>query len=88
MTTVTITRHHNGFENVADKLSLGDLEYQGNASVTHYTLPEGYKVDTTDNVIRDPDGIECEIVLHGGKPKLISRAGRVTAEPILTEARA
>ena len=84
MTTVTITRHYNGFDNVADKLSLGCNE-DGNAVATNYALPDGYGIDATANVIRDPDGIECEIVLHGSAPKLISRAGKITAEPILTE---
>lgn len=85
MAIVTITRHYSDFSNVADKLSVGNNEHDGDASAADYSLPEGYAVDAAYNVIRDRDGYECAIVLHDSNPKLISRGGKITAEPVLME---
>lgn len=86
MTKVTITRHYSGFNNVADKFSLGNHEHDGAASVSDYVLPEGYAVD--GEKIFDPANCECEIVPHdSGRPQLVSLVGRITASPVLIEDR-
>ena len=73
MTKITITRHYIA-SNVADRFSVGNNEHDGNASIDTYVLPAGYHVDV--GCVRDPNGIECSIVLgpHNG-PRLISRIG-------------
>lgn len=84
-TIVTITRHHSGFANVEDRYSIGDND-SADTSVGRYVLPHGYTVD--DDVIRDPQGYQCEIVEHdSGRPQLISLAGPVHDRPVLVERR-
>lgn len=83
----TITRHYSGFSNVSDTFRVGNFEHEGRASVDDYDLPNGYEVDGL--VVRDPDGYQCEIVLHSsGAPQLISLAGKIQTSPVLRKYRA
>lgn len=86
MTTVTLTRHYSGFQNVADKYSVGSNEHAGRASVSDWILPDGYEVD--DDVIRDAAGYECAIIPDddSGRPQLVSKAGPIDATPVLQRA--
>lgn len=72
---IHITRHYIA-SNRDDRFSIGDHEHEGSASLDTYTLPEGYAVDHMVGCVRDPDGVECAIVLgqHNG-PRLMSRIG-------------
>ncbi len=72
---IDITRHYIAAR-VADRFSLGNHEHEGSASLDTYVLPAGYHVDVDVGCVRDPDGIECAIVLgpHNG-PRLMSRIG-------------
>ena len=85
MTIITITRHYSGFQNRADRFSVGDNETVDSA-VLDYVLPDGYQID--GGVIRDAEGYQCEIVPHrgSGRPQLISLAGPVKAQPVLARA--
>lgn len=75
MTTIMITRHHNGFANVDDTFAIGNHEADGAASLAEYALPADYTV-AAEGFVRDADGIECGIFLgqHGG-PILVSMVG-------------
>mgnify|MGYP003403698158 CR=1 FL=1 len=78
MTTITITRHHSGFSNVADRYVVGNAEGDGHADLMHVELPRGYAIGQYDDLI-DPAGCQCVIVaarLDGkGGPMLMSLTG-------------
>lgn len=84
MTNVIITRHYNGFTNVADTFSLGNHEVEGNAAASLYRLPVGYSV--TNGYIYDSSDIECAITGEAGRVVLVSRAG-YCADAVLKAAR-
>lgn len=87
--TITLTRHRSGFVNVIDKYTIGNSEHEGDAVASNYILPEGYSVTDSPGypVILDPECYVCDIVCHSsGRPQLISRAGPITKQPVLTAA--
>ena len=83
MTIITITRHYNGFVNVADTYEVGNHEHEGNAAASNYVLPEGYTV--SNGMIYDPAGYQCEVFGDERGVFLMSLAGPCRSEPILTE---
>lgn len=86
MAIVTITRHYSGFSNVADWFQVGNYEHEGNASVSDYRLPDGYRIEDRSGSIIDPAGVLCSVELHSsGLPQVISLAGPITESPVLVK---
>ena len=79
MANIMLTRKFSGFQNREDEIVIGNTEFEGDAEANEFSLPEGYSHDETDNIVRDRQGIACELVPEGTKAvRIISRAG---AEP-------
>lgn len=73
-TAIYVTRHYSGMQNREDRLSLGNYEHEGNASLFRTRLPPGYTVRGGEAI--DPRGYACVLVLdEAGRPVIRSLTG-------------
>ncbi len=95
--TVTLVRHHSGFDNVPDSFAVhvpGAWHDEYTEDLATYMLPAGYTVAETkygELAIWDQRNQYCEIVQHTcGRPQLVSigKGGVDPQMPVLTRAAA